>query len=132
MSGVSQPFGPPGCASGAAAFLPGARRNRNGSAGMDLTSNVSTGAPPQFTRTVRIELGRLSLTRDEAEQVSRGSVVQLAERQGDPVNVYTDELLIARGQLLLQDGRLSVRITELVSSSYLRGPSAGTRPTTVP
>ena len=74
---------------------------------------------------VRIELGRRSLTLDEVEQLGHGSVVRLQERQGDPVNVYADELLIARGQLLLQDGRLNVRITELVSSRLLRGPCVG-------
>jgi flagellar motor switch/type III secretory pathway protein FliN len=69
------------------------------------------------TRTVRLEIGRRSLPRMEAQGLGSGSVVRLAEHSGDPVQVYVDQQLIARGQLLLQEGRLSVRITELVHSN---------------
>jgi flagellar motor switch protein FliN/FliY len=125
MSGVCQPLGSQGRASSAAVFQPCALRDLNGTVGTASATGSPGRAGQRQTRTVRIELGRRSLTLDEVEQLGRGSVVRLQERQGDPVNVYADELLIARGQLRLQDGRLSVRITELVSSRLLRGPCVG-------
>ena len=119
MSGVCQPLGSHELASGAALFQPYALRDLNGTVGTASATGSPDPASQRQTRMVRMELGRRSLTLDEVEQLGRGSVVRLQERQGDPVNVYADELLIARGQLLLQDGCLGVRITELLSS---RGP----------
>ena len=125
MSGVRQPLGSHGRAAGAAVFQPCALRALNGTVDTDFGTSSLGRASQRQTRTVRIELGRRSLTLDEVEQLRRGSVVRLQERQVDPVSIYADQRLMARGQLLLQDGRLSVRITELVSSSDLRGPCVG-------
>ncbi len=119
MSSVCQPLGAHEHAAGAAVFQPYALRDLNGTVGTASATGSPGPASQRQTRMIRIELGRRSLTLDEVEQLGRGSVVRLQERQGDPVNVYADELLIARGQLLLQDGCLGVRITELLSS---RGP----------
>ena len=83
-------------------------------------------------RKVRIEVGCRRLTAGEAELLGHGSTVRLTQRADAPVNVYVDDCLAARGQLLLVDGRLAVRITELVSHNDATnrnspGPDAGDR-----
>ena len=63
---------------------------------------------------VRIELGRTALRPSEADTLHSGSVVRLGELQADPVSVYADDHLVARGEVLVLAGRLCVRITDLV------------------
>jgi hypothetical protein len=68
-------------------------------------------------RLVCIELGRQTYTPSQLPQLARGAVVRLQERAEDPVNVYADGCLLARGQLTLLDGRVGVRITEVFATS---------------
>jgi flagellar biogenesis protein FliO len=75
-------------------------------------------AGPHATHRVRLELGRRQLSLDQIAGLGPGSVVRLQERVEDAVNVYVDETLSARGQLVLRDGRFGVRITERVGSCF--------------
>jgi flagellar motor switch protein FliN/FliY len=43
-----------------------------------------------------------------------GAVVPLAEAASDPVNVFADGRLVARGDLIVLDGRFCLRVTEVV------------------
>ena len=76
-------------------------------------------------RAVRLELGRRSYAPGEFPPLGRGAVVRLQERVEDPVNVYADGCLLARGQLTLRDGRVGVRITEVLAAP---GDSPAGRP----
>jgi flagellar motor switch/type III secretory pathway protein FliN/flagellar biogenesis protein FliO len=63
---------------------------------------------------VRIELGRTVLAAAEAARLTGGNVVALAEAADEPVRIYGDGRLIARGQVLVLDSRYFVRITERI------------------
>jgi len=67
---------------------------------------------------VKIELGRTSLRPSDADTLHSGSVVRLDELETDPVGVYADGHLVARGEVLVLEGRFCVRITDI------REPSA--------
>jgi flagellar motor switch protein FliN/FliY len=66
---------------------------------------------------VRIELGRTALRPSEADALHSGTVVRLDELEGDPVSVYADGHLVARGDVLVLAGRLCVRITDISEPS---------------
>ncbi len=66
---------------------------------------------------LRIELGHACLDRDEASKLRTGAVVPLDNSAYDPVAVYADGELIARGELLEVDGKYGVRVVEIVSFS---------------
>ncbi len=61
-----------------------------------------------------IELGRTRMARTDVLQLCGGSVVPLDQSAGDPVDVYADGRLVARGEVLVLDGNFCVRITELI------------------
>ena len=63
---------------------------------------------------VKIELGRTELTIEEILSLSNGSVVQLESLAGDPVDVLVNEQLVARGEVLVINENLCVRINEIV------------------
>jgi flagellar motor switch protein FliN len=64
---------------------------------------------------LRIELGRTQIDRDEARTLRTGAVLPLDGAAADPVNLYANGLLIARGEVLAIDGALGVRVVEVIS-----------------
>lgn len=65
---------------------------------------------------LRIELGRTQMTLQEVLQLRGGSVVALDALVGDPVNVYVNGRMIARGEIVVLDNNFCVRVTELVGA----------------
>jgi flagellar motor switch protein FliN/FliY len=65
------------------------------------------------TVALRIELGQADLGPDELVKLRKGSVVALNQSAGDAVNIYADGRLAARGEVVVLDGNLGVRVVEL-------------------
>jgi flagellar motor switch protein FliN/FliY len=63
---------------------------------------------------LRIELGRTLMRLDEVLQLRSGSVVALDKLAGDPVDVFVNGRLIARGEVLVMNDNFCIRVTELV------------------
>lgn len=64
---------------------------------------------------LRIELGRAHLMRVDAEGLAAGSTLLLEEPANDPVDIYVNDRLVARGQLLVLNEKFCVRVTELTA-----------------
>lgn len=64
---------------------------------------------------LQIELGRTQMFVEDVLRLRRGSVVALEKLAGDPVDVYANGHLIARGEVLVLNENFCVRITEIVS-----------------
>ena len=65
--------------------------------------------------TVKIELGRTKLRLDEVLRLGSGAIVELDRLAGDPVDVFVNDRLIARGDVVVVDEKFAVRLTEVVS-----------------
>jgi flagellar motor switch protein FliN/FliY len=64
---------------------------------------------------MRIELGRTHMYLEDVLQLRKGAVVPLDKLAGDPVDVFVNGRLIARGEVLVLNDNFCVRIAELVS-----------------
>lgn len=64
---------------------------------------------------VRIELGRTEMYIEDVLRLGGGSVVQLDKLAGDPVDVYVNERLVARGEVLVLNDNFCVRINDIIS-----------------
>lgn len=64
---------------------------------------------------LQIELGRTQMFVEDVLRLRRGSVVALEKLAGDPVDIYANGHLIARGEVLVLNENFCVRITEIVS-----------------
>lgn len=62
-----------------------------------------------------VELGRTELTVRQVLDLQKGSVVELDRIAGDAVDVFVNDHLIAKGEVVVVDDKFGVRITELVS-----------------
>jgi flagellar motor switch protein FliN len=75
-------------------------------AGLDTLNDVDV--------SVRIELGHAKLTIQEVLKLGSGSVVPLDSQIGDPINVFVNDRLLARGEVLVVNDNFAIRITEVV------------------
>ncbi|MHB0955764.1 MAG: flagellar motor switch protein FliN [Pirellulaceae bacterium] len=64
---------------------------------------------------LRIELGRTHMYLEDVLQLRRGSVVALDKLAGDPVDVFVNGRLVARGEVLVLNDNFCVRVAELIS-----------------
>jgi flagellar motor switch protein FliN/FliY len=63
---------------------------------------------------VKIELGRSRMLVDDVLRLGEGSVVELDKLAGDPVEVFVNDRLVARGEVLVLNDNFCVRINEIV------------------
>lgn len=63
---------------------------------------------------VRVELGRTRMYIEEVLKLRDGSIIPLDKLAGDPVDVYVNGQLMARGEVLVLNDNFCVRISEIV------------------
>lgn len=84
--------------------------NGNASAGsetLDLLMDVSL--------TVTVELGRTEMPVRDVLGLTPGSVIELRRPAADPVDIFVNNKVVARGEVVVVEDRFGVRITELIS-----------------
>lgn len=59
-------------------------------------------------------LGKSTIQISDLLELDSGAVVELDHKVGDPVEVYVNNQLVARGELMVADDRLGVTLTEIV------------------
>ncbi len=64
---------------------------------------------------VKIELGRTRMLIEDVLRLTEGSVVELDKLAGDPVDVFVNDQLVARGEVLVLNDNFCVRINEIVT-----------------
>jgi flagellar motor switch protein FliN len=64
---------------------------------------------------LKIELGRTHMYLEDVLKLRKGSVVSLDKLAGDPVDIYVNGRLIARGEVLVLNDNFCVRVAELLA-----------------
>lgn len=62
-----------------------------------------------------VELGRTQMSVKHVLELQKGSVVELDRVAGEAVDIYVNEHLMARGEVVVVDDKFGVRITELIA-----------------
>lgn len=86
----------------------------------DLAESQSNGIEPHrvsmlhdVNLRVRVELGRTRMRVEEVLKLGEGSIVELEKLAGDPVDVYVNDRLLARGEVLVLNDSFCVRVSEV-------------------
>jgi flagellar motor switch protein FliN/FliY len=77
----------------------------------DLDLEVILDIPIELT----VELGRARIPINELLQLGLGSAISLSKLEGDPVDILANDTLIAKGQVVVQDEKYGIRVTEITS-----------------
>jgi flagellar motor switch protein FliN/FliY len=64
---------------------------------------------------VKIELGRARMLVEDVLKLAEGSVVELDKLAGDPVDVFVNDRLVARGEVLVLNDNFCVRVNEIIA-----------------
>lgn len=59
-------------------------------------------------------LGRTTIPVNQLLRLGRGAVVELDRKVGEPVDIFVNNRLVARGEVLVVDDRLGITMTEIV------------------
>jgi flagellar motor switch protein FliN/FliY len=70
---------------------------------------------------LRIELGRTHMYLEDVLKLRKGSVVPLDKLAGDPVDIFVNGRLIARGEVLVMNDNFCVRVAELITGERAAG-----------
>jgi flagellar motor switch protein FliN/FliY len=65
--------------------------------------------------TMTVELGRCRLLISEMLQLGQGSVIELMKLAGEPMEIFVNQKLIARGEVVVVNEKFGVRLTDIVS-----------------
>jgi flagellar motor switch protein FliN/FliY len=77
--------------------------------GLDMLMDVNL----QLT----VELGSTQMTVRQVLDLQKGAVIELNRIAGDAVDIYVNDRMLARGEVVVVDDKFGVRITELVSTA---------------
>ncbi len=69
---------------------------------------------------LRIELGRTQMYLEDVLKLRRGSVVSLDKLAGDPVDIFVNGRLIARGEVLVMNDNFCIRVAELLAGDDVK------------
>jgi flagellar motor switch protein FliN len=64
---------------------------------------------------VSVEVGRTKMTIQDLLQLGQGSVIELSKLAGEPLDIYINERLVARGEAVIVNEKFGVRITDIIS-----------------
>jgi len=90
---------------------PGATREASGSPVRDLEAVYDI--PVQISAV----LGRATMQVSQLLKLGRGAVVELDRKLGEAVDIYVNNRLIARGEVVMvEENRIGITMTEIVKS----------------
>jgi len=61
-------------------------------------------------------LGRSTMQVSQLLKLGRGAVVELDRKVGEAIDIYVNDRLVARGEVVVLDERLGVTMTEIIKS----------------
>ena len=70
---------------------------------------------------VTVELGRTRLLIRDIMDLSAGSIIELDKIAGEPVDLFANGLLVARGEVIVIDDNFGVRVTEIITAAERKG-----------
>lgn len=68
---------------------------------------------------VSVELGRISMPIGKVLQLVKGSVVELENLAGEPIDIMVNGLKIAQGEVVVIDEHFGVRITKMITTKAI-------------
>ncbi len=69
---------------------------------------------------VSVELGRVEMPIGDLLRLGEDSIIELEREVDEPVDIMAQGVLLARGDIVVVNGRYAVRITEIVESDSER------------
>lgn len=63
---------------------------------------------------VDVVLGEVRMPIEDLLDLSQGEIVALEKKTNEPVDIYVSDRLMARGRLVVADGQLGIKLSEII------------------
>ncbi len=85
---------------------------------VDADDKSATDLAPVFDVPVSISavLGKAHMSVAQLLKLNQGSVLELDRKVGEAIDIYVNNRLVARGEVVIVDERLGVTMTEIIKS----------------
>src|SRR5690242_2021524 len=115
--------------------------DKNGSPGGDVAPMATPNADPSPTPAPKgidslgfvmdvpveltVELGRKNVRIADILRLGPGSILELTKANGEPLDIYVNNRLVARGEAVVVGERYGIRLTEVLVLEDTRGKNGG-------
>ncbi len=80
--------------------------------GADMDLESIEGVPVE----VSVVLGEASITVDDLLKLGKGAVLELDRKVGEPVELYVNNRCVAKGEVVIVDGKIGITMTEIIKN----------------
>ena len=80
--------------------------------GENLSLETVYDIPVQIT----VILGRTSMQVSQLLKLGRGAVIELDKKVGEPIDIFVNNRLVARGEVVVVEERIGVTMTEIIKA----------------
>jgi flagellar motor switch protein FliN/FliY len=65
---------------------------------------------------ISVVLGKTTMQVHQLLKLGRGAVIELNKKVGEPVDIYINNRLVARGEVVVVEDRVGVTMTEIIKA----------------
>ncbi len=82
---------------------------------VDSKENPNLGFVLDIPLEVSVELGRAKMLISDLLQLGQGSIIELTKLAGEPLEIFVNQKLIARGEVVVINEKFGIRMTDIIS-----------------
>lgn len=79
-------------------------------------ANISLEAVYDIPVQISVVLGKTSMQVNQLLKLGRGAVVELDRKVGEPIDIFVNNRLVARGEVVVVEDRIGVTMTEIIKN----------------
>ncbi|MBN66384.1 MAG: flagellar motor switch protein FliN [Rickettsiales bacterium] len=80
-------------------------------------SNITLDAVSDIPVQISVVLGKSSMQVNQLLKLGRGAVIELDRKVGEPIDIFVNNRLVARGEVVVVEDRIGVTMTEIIKSA---------------
>ena len=65
---------------------------------------------------ITVILGRTNMQVNQLLKLGRGAVIELDKKVGEPIDIFVNDRLVARGEVVVVEERIGVTMTEIIKA----------------
>ncbi len=65
---------------------------------------------------VSVELGKVKMLVNNLLQLGQGSIIELDKLVGEPLDIYINQKLVAKGDVVVMNDKFGIRVTDVIST----------------
>lgn len=80
---------------------------------LELTIEALYEVPVQIS----VVLGKATMTLSNLLKLTKGTVIELDRNIGEPVDIYVNNKIVGKGEIVIVDNKIGVTLTELIKQN---------------